>query len=210
VAYGNQKNALEMVNKKQKEVRRRILDVTRDLLVRKGISQLSIRMIARHVGCSVGTIYFYFGNKDELVHALIEEGFEKLICIQENVEKDYDDPCFRFEILCRNYINFARENPEYYEIMFTLNQEQMARYPIEKYRRARRTLDVLADALDKCVEKNSGKVKDPYFSAHLIWTFMHGLVTLLQARRIDQSIDEQKIIDETIQLIIRMNFNSIQ
>jgi len=196
--------------KKRKDVRRRILDVTRDLLIKKGLSQLSIRMIAAHVGCSVGTIYFYFDNKDELVHALIEEGFEKLITIQENVETDYSDPCIRFEMLCRNYISFARENPEYYEIMFTLNQQQMARYPSEKYRRARRTLDILADALDKCVEGNSGKVKDPYFSAHLIWTFMHGLVTLLQARRIDHNINEDKIVNATIEQIIRLNFDSLE
>ncbi|MCB0293643.1 MAG: helix-turn-helix transcriptional regulator, partial [Calditrichaeota bacterium] len=61
---------------------RRILDVTRALLVQQGLTQLSIRMIARAVGCSVGSIYFHFKNKDELIHALIEEGFDKLVALQ--------------------------------------------------------------------------------------------------------------------------------
>ncbi|MFQ5584818.1 MAG: TetR/AcrR family transcriptional regulator [Calditrichia bacterium] len=194
-----------MVYKRKSKIRRTILDVTRDLLIRKGISQVSIRMIAAQVGCSVGTIYFYFKNKDELVHALIEEGFEKLIALQEAAEISYTEPVKRLEVLCRNYINFGRNNPEYYEIMFMLKQERMARYPAEKYRRARRSLDILANALQECSKKSVIKVDDPFLAAHLIWTFMHGLVTLLHAKRIDHSIEEERIIEATIRQIIEMN-----
>ena len=197
-----------MAYKIKTDIRRKILDVTRELLINKGITQVSIRLIAKQVECSVGTIYFYFKDKDELVHALIEEGFEKLIELQEKTESQYPEPIERLKALCKNYINFALENPEYYEIMFMLKQERMARYPAEKYRRARKSLDIISNTLNLYAEKEKINVGDTFLAAHLIWTFMHGLVTLLQAKRIDHSIDEQKIIDSIIKHIINMNFKN--
>ena len=84
----------------------------------------------------------------------------------------------------------------------------MARYPAEKYRRARKSLDIISNTLNLYAEKEKINVGDTFLVAHLIWTFMHGLVTLLQAKRIDHNIDEQKIIDSTITHIINMNFRN--
>lgn len=189
----------------QVDIRRTILDETRRLLIEQGISQLSIRMISREVGCSVGTIYFYFENKDVLIHALIEEGFDKLIEIQEQTEISVTDPLERLKALCRNYITFARENPEYYEIMFMLKPERMARYPQEKYRKARRSLEVLATALEECTANSLMNVAEPYLEAHLIWSFMHGIVSLLQVKRIDRRIESDTIVDAAIGQIVEMN-----
>jgi len=189
----------------QVDIRRTILDVTRRLLIEQGITQLSIRMIAREVGCSVGTIYFYFENKDVLIHALIEEGFDKLIEIQEQTEVFVADPLERLKTLCRNYITFAMGNPEYYEIMFMLKPERMARYPQEKYRKARRSLEVLATALEECTANGLMNVAEPYLEAHLIWSFMHGIVSLLQVKRIDRRIEPDTIVDSAISQIVEMN-----
>lgn len=189
----------------QVDIRRNILDVTRTLLIEQGFTRLSIRMIAREVGCSVGTIYFYFENKDVLIHALIEEGFDKLIEVQEQTETTVADPLERLKILCRNYITFAMQNPEYYEIMFMLKPERMARYPQEKYRKARRSLEVLAAALEECNGLNLMNVPEPYMEAHLIWSFMHGIVSLILAKRIDRVFEQDIIINAAIGQIIEMN-----
>lgn len=189
----------------QVDIRRNILDVTRKLLIEQGITRLSIRMIAREVGCSVGTIYFYFENKDVLIHALIEEGFDKLAQIQEDYEASISDPLERLEALCRNYVSFALENPEYYEIMFMLKPERMARYPVEKFRRARRSLKVLATALSQCSEKGLMNVTEPYMEAHLTWAFMHGIIMLIQMKRIDRRIEQDELINAAIKQIIEMN-----
>lgn len=184
---------------------RRILDVTRGLLIQQGLTQLSIRMIARAVGCSVGSIYFHFKNKDELIHALIEEGFDKLVALQDATEAAITDPRSRLSALCRNYYNFALSNPEYYEIMFTLKPERMARYPAEKYRKARRSVEVVSRAVEAYSRQQQTNVPHPYLAAHLIWCFMHGIVTLMQARRIDRSILPEAIIETSIQQILNAN-----
>ncbi|RMF58431.1 MAG: TetR/AcrR family transcriptional regulator [Calditrichaeota bacterium] len=193
-----------MATASENHIRRTILDVTRHLLVQNGISNLSMRMISRKVGCSVGTIYFYFRNKDALVHSLIEEGFELLISIMEQTYQTHHDTLERLKALCVDYIQFGLKNPEYYEIMFMLNPERMERYPAEKYRRARHTLELISETLAEATREKVLNVKEPYQSAHLIWTFMHGLVSLLLARRIDARLDQQGLIDSAIEKIALM------
>ncbi len=189
----------------QVDIRRNILDVTRRLLIEQGATRLSIRMIAREVGCSVGTIYVYFENKDVLIHSLIEEGFDKLVEMQEQTEKSVPDPLQRLSALCRNYIRFAMQNPEYYEIMFMLKPERMARYPAEKYRKARHSLEIIAAALEQCSAKGLMSVTEPYLEAHLIWAFMHGIVSLIGVKRIDRRFEQDEITEAAIQRIIEMN-----
>lgn len=184
------------------DIRRKILDTARQLLVEKGITNVSIRMIAGKVGCSVGTIYFYFENKDALVHSLIEEGFEKLISIQEEIAETNQDPCDRLKELCRNYIQFGIDNPEYYEIMFMLHAERMSRYPAEKYRRAFKSLEMLTNALSEGSAKGELMVTDAGMETQLIWCHMHGIVSLMLAKRIHRSIDHSKMIELALDQIV--------
>ena len=195
-----------MVSEKKQDIRRKILDVTRALLVQHGITHLSIRMITREVGCSVGKIYFYFENKDALIHALIEEGFEKLVAAQEAS----DNPALTFQdriaTLCHTYVDFGLRNPEYYEIMFMLKPERMARYPAEKYRKARRSIEVFADVLREAHEKGTMVFEEPFLQAHLIWSFLHGIIGLVHVKRIDRKIEHQVMIDAAIRQIVDSHF----
>jgi len=52
--------------------RNRILEATFRCLARKGYSRLTMRDIAAEAGISVGTLYLYFKDKDEMVRALSE------------------------------------------------------------------------------------------------------------------------------------------
>ena len=59
------------------QLRREILDATRDLLAEKGNLELvSIRDIATRVGVSSPSIYLHFQDKDPLVYAVCRQAFE--------------------------------------------------------------------------------------------------------------------------------------
>ena len=130
------------------DLRRLILDTTRHLLVRDGYKSLSMRKIARAVGFSATSLYLYFENKDDLFHALVDEGMAQLhAAMQEVGTARVEDPVERLRALCKCYIDFGLRQPEYYEVMFVLHAVGVTRYPAEKYRRARRSLDLIADTL---------------------------------------------------------------
>lgn len=187
----------------EKSLRRRILDTTRHLLVRDGYQRLSMRRIARAMGYSATSIYLHFEDKDALFHTLIDEGFERLREVLRRASETHaDDPVRRLEALCRGFVDFGLENPEYYEIMFMLHPEHMERYPAEKYRRARRNLELLIETLASGAEKGLFGIKEPHVSASTIWASLHGIVSLLIARRIDVRIDRDAFIETALQQTI--------
>lgn len=192
-------------NEKQNgDLRRLILDTTRHLLVQEGYQNLSMRKIARAIDYSATSIYLHFDSKDALLHALIDEGMRRLYGVLKQTAHAYPDaPVVRLEALCRQFIRFGLENPEYYEIMFLLHPERMERYPPEKYRRARRNLDVIAETLSEGSEQGDFAVDDPRVAASAIWASLHGAVSLMLAERIDVRIDREAFIESTIQQTLR-------
>ncbi len=186
------------------DLRRLILDTTRHLLVTEGYNSLSMRKIARAIGYSATSIYLHFESKDALVHALIEEGMaQKYEALRSIVEAHPEDVIARLKALCRGYIAFGIDNPEYYEIMYMLHPEQMARFPAEKYRRARRNLEVIVETLREGAERKLLRVEDPLVAASAIWAALHGAVSLLFSRRMDVRIDREAFIDTVIAQTLR-------
>lgn len=195
---------MEQSKRQNGDLRRLILDTTRHLLVQEGYQNLSMRKIARSIDYSATSIYLHFDSKDALLHALIDEGMMQLYeQLKATAAQHPEDPIERLEALCRQFITFGLENPEYYEIMFLLHPERMERYPAEKYRRARRNLDVIAATLSAGVERGVFEVEDPRVSASTIWASLHGAVSLMLAERIDVRIEGEAFIESMIQQAIQ-------
>ncbi|NBB87775.1 MAG: TetR family transcriptional regulator [Bacteroidetes bacterium] len=181
------------------DLHRVILDATRSLLARHGYTNLSMRKIAKKIGYSATTIYLHFENKDALFHALIDEGMNRLYESLYDVHAQYADaPVERLRALCRQYIQFGLDEPEYYEVMFMLHPEHMERYPAAKYRRARRNLDLFAQALEDGVTEGVMAVQNSRVAASSTWAALHGTVTLLIAQRVDARINHEAFITAAI------------
>lgn len=180
------------------DLRRAIMDETRKSLLESGFAGLSMRKIAQAVGCTATSIYLYFENKDALVHALIEEGMELLYAqLQESI-RDVDCPQERTRRMCKSYLDFGLQNPEYYEIMFTLHPPMENRFPAEKYRRARRNLDLFAEGLAASQTPSEIPSEHLKTAVTLIWASLHGVVALLLAKRIDFKIDREFLLKQAV------------
>ena len=179
------------------ELRRAILDRARRLLVADGYDRLSMRKIAAAVGCSATSIYLHFASKDALTHALIDEGMERLYAALTAVV--VPDSAEALGALSRAYVRFGLDNPEVYQILFQLHPERMARYPAEQYRRARRNIEVFADAI--AAGAAAGRLRaDPSadVAASALWTALHGLVSLTLAERVDRRLAGDAFVEAAI------------
>jgi len=183
-------------------LRREILDTTRKLLIQDGYQNLSMRKIANAIGYSATSIYLYFENKDNLVHALIDEGMEKMQHLLCGIEDLFTSPLEALRELCERYVAFGLENPEYYEVMFQLHPARMARYPVEKYRKARKNLEVFKDVIEVGQRMSVFGNGDSLLKATAIWTTLHGLVSLLIAQRVDQQIDAAELKEQVFAQVL--------
>lgn len=100
-------------------VRRGILDAARDLFVREGFDNVSIRKIAGLVEYSPAAIYGYFPSKDDIFFALAEEGFRLMHGDQQELAALEARPPLEGirEFFWRFYV-FSREHPQYFALMF--------------------------------------------------------------------------------------------
>lgn len=184
-----------MSSNEEKGLRRAILDTARQLLTTVGYARLSMRNIANEIGYSATSIYLYFESKDDLVHALIDEGVDLLHERLLEADRSGSTPEERLEAMCRAYISFGMERPEYYEIMYVLHPEYIKRYPAEKYRKARRNLEIMAAVIQQGMEDGVFREVEPMLAANLAWSQLHGVVALLSSERVDKRIDPEELIN---------------
>src|SRR3984885_7730333 len=66
------------LTKKAEATSARILDVALDLFRRRGFEQTTMRGIAAEAGVSLGSAYYYFESKEDLVMAFYEQAIEAM------------------------------------------------------------------------------------------------------------------------------------
>jgi AcrR family transcriptional regulator len=169
------------------------------MLVENGYSAVSMRRIADEVGCSVSSIYLYFANKDDLVHTLIDEGFQRWYETVASHTMLAGPPLQRLEFHCRTYVTWGLQNPELYQVMYMFRPERMARYPKELYRRATRGMDVLTELVTACAPSAFASKEEARIAAHVVWAITHGVVATILAQRLDRRVDQERYVDVSIQ-----------
>lgn len=103
----------------QREVARRtILDATARLLLEDGYDEFSIRRLVERCGYAAPSIYHYFGDKDGLLDALIDERFSKLMAQLKRVPRSAD-PVAYIRGLAIAFVRFGMKNPEHFRLLFT-------------------------------------------------------------------------------------------
>ena len=110
---------------REKEQRRRdILDAARQCFWQQGYIHATIPQIARAAELAPGTLYLYFPSKSALYVELLVEGYDVLIPrLRERVD-ERDGPEAQIEALIDGFFDFARERPEYFNIIFFLLQQE--------------------------------------------------------------------------------------
>lgn len=162
--------------REKEEMRQLILEAAKAIFLEKGYELTSIRTIAERIEYSPGTIYLYFKEKDDIFHALHEEGFKRLIS-QMSPLQFVQDPYERLKAMGRIYMDFAKNNRDFYDLMFIM-QAPMNMELKDKWEMGDRTLDHLKAVIKACQETGRFKDKNVDYMAFYIWSTMHGMCAL--------------------------------
>jgi AcrR family transcriptional regulator len=160
------------------EARRAILDATEVLLIEAGGEDFSIRGLAERCGYTPPTIYHYFGDKEGLVEALLEERFARLLASVEQVKMG-SDPVDNLRRMVVNFLEFGRENPEFYRLIVARSRRGTDRTPPS----AEQARAILGEPW--AVLEAAGRLHASAQAAgQSLWSLLHGL-TALQVGRPD-------------------------
>jgi AcrR family transcriptional regulator len=175
----------ERKQKEKEELKALILQAAKKLFVEKGLEQTTIRNIASAIEYSVGTVYVYFKDKNDIFHALHTQGFYQL-GTEMRVLTNVQEPMERLKALGRVYIKFAMQNPDMYDLMFNMKapMEFLVAGNKEHWQEGQSTFDVLKSTVKDCMQHGYFKnhALDPLSFA--IWSVVHGMVSLHISQRV--------------------------
>ncbi|MFC6704227.1 TetR/AcrR family transcriptional regulator [Flexivirga alba] len=96
----------------------RILESGRTQLAEHGAAALSLRAVARDLGMVSSAVYRYVASRDDLLTALIVEGYRDLAEVAEAAAAGRAAPGRRFVALCEAIHRWAREHPHQYALLY--------------------------------------------------------------------------------------------
>jgi AcrR family transcriptional regulator len=154
-----------------------LVEAAARLLAEEGPAAFSTRRLAAAVGTSTMAVYTHFGGMDDLVRAMVHEGFARLHHRMSQVGAT-DDPVADVVTLGCAYRGNAVDHPHLYAVMFGGSSLGGFSLTDDDRQHGRYTLEVLVDAVSRCMAAGRFKEADAHLVAHQMWIALHGLVTL--------------------------------
>lgn len=100
-------------------LRRTVVLAAADLMERDGLDAMSTRAVAAHAGVRPPTIFRLFGDKDGLLEAVAEHGFETYLRDKTELQRT-DDPVEDLRAAWDLHVQFGIAQPAYYALVFGL------------------------------------------------------------------------------------------
>lgn len=164
--------------RQKEETRRAILDAAGKLFAENGYEAFSLRQVAERIGYSPTTIYLYFDDKDQLLFEVALEGFEEFGRMLQDAYASETAPMARMGAIGRAYIRFGIGHPVHYRLMFLHRPEFLVRPRPGGRGPTIDSFGVLFDTVQELLESGSIAHHDPVTVAHLLWSGVHGIVTM--------------------------------
>ncbi|MFL6244736.1 MAG: TetR/AcrR family transcriptional regulator [Thermoanaerobaculia bacterium] len=198
----------ERREREREEIRTRILDAARELFANEGVESVTMRRIADRIEYSPTAIYFHFRDKDALLAELCDCDFrafaQEFIAIAQIA-----DPVERLRAAGQAYVSFGLKNPSHYRLMFmtpkTTEASTLAKGNPEEDAYAFLKL-IVVELMEK------GRFRDDLtdidLAAQVIWSAVHGLVSLEIAKCKDEWV-EWRPVEERANAVTDMIINGL-
>jgi AcrR family transcriptional regulator len=156
-----------------------VIEAARELLMKEGLSGLSLRRLAARLEVTAAALYAYVDNKRDLLEAVIEREFERLIDDFRGFEESGGDPIARMCLMSWAYVRYAQENPRVFRTMFMF-RAQLSNEPSENdFAMATKAFTSARKPVVDALELGLVRPADPLMMHLTIWTAVHGAATVL-------------------------------
>jgi AcrR family transcriptional regulator len=155
-----------------------LVDAAVALIARKGPQGFSLREVARRARVSEAAPYWHFADREALLAAVAERGFEEMAKGMMEIWAREAEPAERFEALGLGYVRFALAHPSYLRVMFGSEVPDKAEHPALAAA-GDRTFALLVQAIEECQAAGRVRGGDPRALAVAAWSIVHGLAALL-------------------------------
>ena len=192
--------------REKQELRQQVLDAARELFVREGYENVSMRKIADKIEYSPATIYTYFQDKDEILDCLCEETFLKLHLEKLAAAHHIADSLQALKKGMETYIRFGLDHPDHYVVTFILKAapyEKTGTRETRKGKAAQQCFGDMRSIVRRCMEQGKIKNADLEETSQALWAGIHGLTALLITQPGFPFAERDRLIKRTIEVLVR-------
>jgi TetR/AcrR family transcriptional regulator len=197
---------------RDKERRReQILDAARKLLLKDGLTHTSVNRIAKKAELSIGSIYFYFKNKEEIFASLQREGLEILHSNILAATEKLENPEEKLQQCARIYFQFTEDHSDYFDVInYFLSSSQIffsdgIKKSIDD--EGVKILRYMEGIVVEGIRKKMFQESRPGNFAVFFWASIHGLV---QVRKLRQTVVESDNFTAFYQYSVNKLIDSIR
>lgn len=165
-----------------------LIEAGQQILIEKGINGLSLRETAKAAGVSHTAPYRHFMDKEALLAAIAESGFESLAeALLNTIEQHPDDPKEQLAAATATYVKLAVTRLEMHQLMFGdgFDDDAMSETMLEK---KQQTFDAISKIIENGQKKNIFKKAETLELVIATWSMMHGYTMLLTTGQLRDSV----------------------
>jgi AcrR family transcriptional regulator len=175
------------------ETKKKILDAAGEIFADYGYSQANMRMIAASAGISVGCLYLYFRNKEDLCLTLMKESLDDFNRETSKMLREITDPQQAMAGFIGITINRAVERKERF---LTLGREHGFSFGLElkkKFYNERRGM--IEGIIRNGIEKKTFRQCDEKEMSKVIFNVLRGYITSLVIDDEDALFDAHECVN---------------
>jgi AcrR family transcriptional regulator len=178
-------------------MRQRLSEAATAIYREQGLEAVSFRKLAESVQLSHTLPYLYFDNKDALLARMRRDGVDRFGVYLRGRERAGESPAQRLQALIVGVLDFVREHPADYQLIFSTQQPPPDRFP-ELLAARRELFDHLVDVVAACVE--AGLLEgEPRLLTHGFWAAIQGLMSLHVANQLVHGYSMDQLVWPMIQ-----------
>lgn len=153
--------------------------VAENAFATRGAQGVTMRELAKELGCSAMTPYRYFRDKDDILAMVRAAAFNRFAAQLEAAAKSA--PGDNRLAVSDAYVAFALDEPHAYRLMFDVNQAE-SDYP-DLTAAALRAQQMLSEHFERLVD--AGLLEgDPQLIGYAYWASLHGFTMLALANQL--------------------------
>lgn len=167
--------------REKQEVHQGILAAAREIALHEGWQAVTIRKVAECIEYSPSMIYEYFASKEAILLELHNEGYRLLALALKTARSSSEDHEERVINMAEAYWEFARHNPELYQVMHGLNGVLLdcSGTPLVVHE----VFDTTVEALKDWSQSRGIDLPHVEDAVTIFHAFLHGLVWLKMEKR---------------------------
>ena len=184
----------------REELKDMALAAAREIAEARGLQGLTAQRITKKIGYSVGTLYNLYENLDELIVHLNGRTLDDLYEALQGLSLE-DEPETALLTLARGYIDFTRERPKLWSLLFEHHLPDGRQLPPWHHEKIRRLLAFLEQAMAPLFRE--GEEAERHHSARVLWSSMHGMVSLETGQKLVHTESVEAMVETLV-----MNFTA--